>query len=137
MSDRKKNQKPQPVSNVLQNLFGRGDGPLAEGFMRWRVWHNWKQLVGERVGSYSIPVAFKDGVLSIWVKSAAHMQDLSFGSDLIKDKVNKFVGFPWVKKIRFTLDRKDVPSLEESEPGLREFLSKEFPSGDGEPQPGR
>ncbi len=137
MSERKKNQKPQAVSNILQNLFAKSEGPLQDGFLRWRVWQAWRTLVGDKVGSYSIPVSYKTGTLLIWVKSAGHMQELSFGTDVIRDKVNKFVGFQWVKKVRLTLDRKDVPSLEESSPGLREFLSKEFPSGDGEPQPDR
>ncbi len=137
MSDGKKDQRLQPVSNVLHALFTRGDTPLSDQFLRWQLWNAWENLVGANISSYSTPVGFQRGVLLIWVRTPAHLQELNYGRELLRRKVNQFVGFEWVESIRLTLDRKDVPKPEESDPGLREFLSKESPSEDGEPQPGR
>ncbi|MGE0761642.1 MAG: DUF721 domain-containing protein [Bdellovibrionales bacterium] len=137
MSGRNKDQKLQPVSNVLQTIFARGESPLSDQFLRWRLWSCWADLVGPNIGAYSTPVGFQKGVLVVWVKTAAHMQELNYGRDLIKHKINQFVGFKWVTNVRLTLDRKDVPTLEESDPGLRQFLAKQSPNEDGEPQPGR
>lgn len=137
MSKPKKNQKLQPVSNVLQNLFGRGKSPLSDGFLRWKIWHQWQDIVGPQIASYSQPVGYSDGYLFVWVKTSAHLQELNYGRDLMRDKINKVIGFHWVKGIKLTVDRRDVPRPEESDPGLREFLAKESPSGDGEPQPDR
>lgn len=135
MSKRKKNQKLQPVSNVLETLFSRGQSGLSDQFRRWRVWHSWRELVGDNIASYSIPVGYLKGTLQVWVKTPSHLQELSFGTDVLKDKVNQFVGFPWVKKVRLTLDRKDVPKFEESDEGLREYLAKGSPSADEEHSP--
>lgn len=137
MSERKKDQKLQPVSNILQGLLARGQSPLSDQFLRWRLWSSWRELVGPSIGGYSTPVGFSRGVLMVWVKSPAHLQEMSFGLEILREKVNDFVGFDWVVSVKLTLDRKDVPTLEESAPGLRRFLSTQSPNEDGEPQPDR
>jgi hypothetical protein len=122
MSEGKKNQKLQPVSNVLQSLFSGGKSPLSDQFLRWRVWRSWAEVVGPAMEAYSSPVGYNRRVLIIWVKSAAHMQEMSYGKDLLRAKVNQFVGFDWIDTVKFTLDRKDVPTVAESEDEMKSFL---------------
>ena len=123
MSEGKKNQKLQPVSNVLQTLFANGQSALSDQFLRWRVWRAWADIVGPGMAGYSSPVGFNRRTLIIWAKSAAHMQEMSYGRDMLRAKVNQFVGFHWIDDVRLTLDRKDVPSVAESEAEMKEFLS--------------
>lgn len=122
MTEGKKNQKLQPVSNVLQELFSRGQSPLSDQFLRWKVWNSWREIVGPAMESYSSPVGYAKRSLVIWVKSAAHLQELSYGKDLLRNKINQFVGFSWIDTVKLTLDRKDVPPPAEAQPEVREFL---------------
>lgn len=105
----KKKSNLVPVSNVLQALLGHGKSPLRDSFTRWKLWRYWEEIVGPSVASMSVPVDLKRGVLVIWAKSSAQMQDLHFISNAIKLKVNKFLGAPMVHSIRFTLDEARVP----------------------------
>jgi len=111
MADKNSKKKSNlvPVSNVLQALLGRGKSPLRDSFTRWKLWRYGGEIVGPSVGSMSAPVELKRGVLVIWAKSSAQMQDLHFISAAIKLKVNKFLGAPLVHSIRFTLDEGRVP----------------------------
>lgn len=137
MSENKKNQKLQPVSNVLQAIFTRGNSALSDQFLRWRLWNSWAELVGPGIAAYSTPVGFNKGILIIWVRTPAHLQEMNYGREILRKKVNQFIGFEWTMNIKLTLDRKDVPNPEESDPGLRVYLSKQSPNEDGEPQPDR
>lgn len=125
-----------PVATVLQSLLQSGKSPLSEQFIRWRLWRNWEEVVGREIAKHSMPVGYVNGTLSIWVQSSARLQEMTFLVRPLRQKINDFVGKAWVNSIRFTLDRKTVPQLQESAEGVREFLSKEFPSEDEEPQSG-
>ncbi|MCB0407042.1 MAG: DUF721 domain-containing protein [Bdellovibrionales bacterium] len=133
MSSDKKRSRLLPAANVLQALLSNGKSPLSEQFTRWKLWRNWEEIVGPSIGKNSQPVGFSKGRLYVWVSSSARMQEMRFLVGKIKDKINAHLGCEYVKFIQFTLDRKSVPSLEESEEGLRDFLSKSPPSGDEEP----
>ena len=41
----------------------------------------------------------------------------------IKDKINAYLGRDYVKFIKLTLDRKSVPTKEESDRAIKQFLS--------------
>src|SRR5690606_34385998 len=117
--------------------FQNGNSRLSEQFIRWRLWNSWTDVVGREIGARTLPVGLKGGILFIWVKNSVWMQELQFLAEPIREKINTFVGRKFAKEIRFTLDRKTVPRPEETESGLREFLSEELPNGDGEPRRGR
>ncbi|MBX7230733.1 MAG: DUF721 domain-containing protein [Bdellovibrionales bacterium] len=121
---RTREDKLTPVSNILQSLLSRGQSPLSDQFLRWRVWNSWSEIVGSRVCQYSVPVGFHHGILIVWVKTSAHLHDLSFALDLIRTKVNHHVGFDWIHSVRLTVDKKDVPNCNEGSSKLKEFLSK-------------
>ena len=98
-----------PASNVLQALLGHGKSPLKDSFIRWKLWRYWAEIVGPSVAANSRPIEIKRGCLTVWAKSSAQMQDLHFIADVIKLKVNKFLGTPAVRSIRFTLDEGRLP----------------------------
>lgn len=133
----KKSKKPVLASDVLQSLLQNGKSPLAEQFIRWRVWNSWAEIVGEQISKHTLPVSYLKGELYVWVDHPARMQELTFCVSELGFKINQFCGKKWVRRIRFTLDRKSVPKPEESEAGLRDFLSTKSPNEDGEPQRGR
>ncbi len=141
MSNPPKNRGISHVGDVLQSLLQNSKGALSEQFIRWRLWNAWPEVLGEEISRYTMPVSYHEGTVYIWVKNSARMQDLIFLVKPITEKINKYAhkcgwpekSRPWARSVKFTLDRKTVPKLEESSEGLKEFLSKPFPSGDGEP----
>jgi hypothetical protein len=90
-------------------------------------------VVGQMIAEKCSPVAFSNGVLFIWVVNAAWMNQLFFARRELLKKINEYEG-GWVKQIRFTQDRKDVPTTAEclpDQPGDPEF---ESPSASVAPQ---
>jgi predicted nucleic acid-binding Zn ribbon protein len=98
----------QNASNVLQALLGNGKSALSDGFLRWKIWRNWEQVVGPSLAHACEPVGYRHGLLYLWVKSSAHLQELRFFQSEIREKVNKHVGREWVRSLRITTNRHDV-----------------------------
>lgn len=114
-------------SEVLQRLFESGKSPMSEQFMRWKLWARWKEFVGGTVGEQTEPVGFSRGVLYLWVRNSTWMQQLTFMKEHIRVSINQKLGQEFVKNIRFTLDRRDVPA--ENQDGIRNDIQKIAPSG--------
>lgn len=127
MSEEKKRQSHlDAAANVLHGLLQSGDSPLAEQFIRWRLWNAWETVVGAEMAKHTLPVSYLQGTLYVWVNHAARMQELTFLVRPLRDKINKYVGRPYVKFIRFTLDRKSVPQLQdEGAEQMRDYISQD------------
>ena len=122
--DKKKPKPLLPISNVLQSLLGNGKSPLSDGFLRWKIWRFWPDIVGETLAKMCEPVGYERGKLVIWVKSSARMQEIRFFEKSLKQKVNEHVGREWVKYIRFTLDRHSVPQPDQASPIIKKYLGE-------------
>jgi hypothetical protein len=128
MSNKQDSKKPRPllpVSSVLQTVLGNGKSALSDGFLRWKIWRFWAQIVGPTLGAQCEPVGYDRGKLVIWVKSSARMQEIRFFEKTLRQKVNQYVGRDWVKYIKFTLDRHGVPNQEQASPIIKKFLAKD------------
>lgn len=121
------------AEEVLQSLLQNGKSPLADQFLRWKLWKDWEKVVGPSLGRQSQPVAYQKGMLYVWVKSSAWMQEMTYHVKTLKTRINEHVKKPWVREIRFTLDRRSVPNVEEVPEDLKEFLSKKPPNADEAP----
>lgn len=95
----------QTSSEVLESTF-KGKSFFSQGFIRWRVWGSWAEIVGEDLAKQTEPVFHRDFCLSIWASTPALAQDLSFSSEPLKQKINAFVGSEWVKSVRITSYKK-------------------------------
>lgn len=100
------------VSSILQTLLEKSRNPLSDQFLRWKLWYNWKDIVGEAISKKCLPAGYRDGVLWVWVKNSVWMHHLLFLREDITDAINKKIGRHFVKMIRFTLDRHEVPDLD-------------------------
>lgn len=97
-------------AEVLKSLFEEKEGgPVSEQFQRWKLWLNWKDIVGPSTAEYTEPVAYHNGVLWLWVKNSTWMQQMTFMSETIKNTVNQKYKKDFVREIRYTLDRKNIP----------------------------
>jgi len=114
-------------SEVLQKLFESGNSPLSEQFMRWKLWARWSDFVGPTVAQNTEPVGFYRGTLYLRVSNSSWMQQLSFMKEHIQAKVNQKLGQNFVKNIRYTLDRREVPNGNQEE--FKNVIQKIVPEG--------
>ena len=94
------------AADVLQGLLQNSKSHLSDGFLRWRVEQEWREIVGEMISEQTAPCAFENGTLFIWVRHSVWMQQLYFFQESIKEKVNKHVGREWAKDVKLTLSRR-------------------------------
>jgi predicted nucleic acid-binding Zn ribbon protein len=130
MRDQDPKSKFSLGSEVLQRLFESGNSPLSEQFVRWKMWARWSEFVGPTIAQNTEPVGFNRGVLYLWVRSSSWMQQLTFMKDPIQDTLNKKLGRPLIKNIRFTLDRREVPSETQAQKEFKNVISKIAPEND-------
>ncbi len=109
-----KKEKFRTGAQVLRSLLENGNSPLSVQFLRWKLWKRWEDFVGASISSVCEPVGYFRGELVIWVKNSSWMHQLTFMKDPIQNKINQKLGMMYVKSIRFTLDRREVPAQAEN-----------------------
>ncbi len=122
----KKREASQPTlaGDVLQSLLQNSKSPLSDQFLRWKVWSSWPEVVGAEVAKNTLPVSYLQGELYVWVNHPARMQELIFCVRPLIRKINQYCGKTWIRRIRFTLDRRSVPKVEDAPGEMQDFLSK-------------
>ncbi len=129
MSYGKKPKKQLSVgSEVLQSLFENGKSPLSEQFMRWKLWAKWEEVVGTTIAKNAEPVGLHRGVLYVWVRNSTWMQQMIFMKDHIRENINRKFDNNFVKYIKFTLNRHEVPTSDQQ--GFRDMIQKIAPERD-------
>lgn len=125
-ADRDHKTKFKSSAEVLQNLFSAEQGPVADQFLRWKLWMNWSDVVGPTTAQCCEPVAYHQGVLWLWVKNSTWMTQLNFMSETIKNTINQKFSGNMVQEIRLTMDRKNVPRQndEDFKNKLNQFFRK-------------
>jgi predicted nucleic acid-binding Zn ribbon protein len=101
------------AADVLQALLQNSKSQLSEGFLRWRLEQQWRDIVGPTIAEQTVPAALEKKVLHIWVRHSAWMQQLWYFRDVIKEKVNTHIGQQAVNQVHFTLSRRAATKLPE------------------------
>jgi predicted nucleic acid-binding Zn ribbon protein len=112
--DKKRSAQLTAAADVLQGLLQNSKNQLADGFLRWRLEQQWSEIVGATIAEQTLPCAMENGILYIWVKHSAWMQQLWYFQEPIKEKVNSHVGRKLVHQVRFTLSRRAAMTASES-----------------------
>ena len=86
---------------IMRQLLGQ------RGFMQMDLLTSWTSIIGEEMAKYSLPQklmfpkdSHTDGCLTIMVPAGAFAMEISQNEQRIVDKINRFFGYPAVKKIR-------------------------------------
>lgn len=93
--------------------------------MRWKLWAKWEEVVGPTIAKNAEPVGFQRGVLYVWVRNSSWMQQMVFMKDPIRDTINQKFQNNFVKYIKFTLDRREVPQSDDSQ--FKDMIQKLAP----------
>ncbi|MAF92001.1 MAG: DUF721 domain-containing protein [Bdellovibrionota bacterium] len=112
------------ASDLIHNLFKKDNTALSQQFLRWKLWHHWREVVGENIGKNTDPVGYYRRTLYVWVKSSTWLQEMTFMEKVLVQKVNNYLGKEWVSRIRFTMDRKSVPEQATASQEMKDFISK-------------
>lgn len=115
---REKDFKPKfhTTAEALKSLFEeKQGGPVSSQFLRWKLWMQWSEIVGETIAQNSEPISYYNGTLYLHVKNSTWMQQMTFMSENIKNAINQKFKKGYVKEIRFTLDRKGTPDRDNQE----------------------
>ncbi len=102
-------------SAIIQSLFEGKNSPLSEQFVRWKIWYSWADYVGPTMANCCLPVGYDRGTLFVWVKNSSWMHHLQFLKETLQEQINARLGKPFVKRIRLTLDRNEVPNASDPE----------------------
>lgn len=102
-------------AEVLHKLLEGNSSAMSDQFLRWKLWLSWKEIVGATVAENAEPVSYRHGVLWLWVRNSVWMQQMTFMLEPIKNSINQKFKAGFVDEIRLTLDRKRLPSGEDTE----------------------
>ena len=96
-------KKPQPIHAILEQTLKslEIDVPLKS----YSIWGAWKEIVGESVALQAQPRSIRNRILFIDVSHSTWMQQLQFFKPTLIEKVNTFIGEPYIKDIRFKLGK--------------------------------
>ncbi len=93
------------ASDVLQSLLQNSKSPLAQQFLRWKLWRFWDEIVGSTWAAISKPVDYDRGKLIVWVESSTHLYEMTYVLEPMKLKINQYLRQNFVHSIRLTQNR--------------------------------
>jgi len=70
---------------------------------KFSIFNHWPEIVGKEIGNKTKPQKIFKGILYISVTSSTWANELSMMSRQLIDKINKFIGEPVIKDLRFKL----------------------------------
>ncbi|MBR2429283.1 MAG: DUF721 domain-containing protein [Alistipes sp.] len=82
--------KTQPIGDILKEFFERPfiARKLAEGHMP----DYWREVVGERIASFTLEVQYVNGVVYVRMASSAARQEIFYRRDELTEQLNQRAG---------------------------------------------
>ncbi len=102
-------KKPQPIYLILEKTLKalEIDVPLKS----YSIWGAWKEIVGDSVALQTQPRSVRNRILFIDVSHPTWIQQLQFLKPTLLEKINAFLGEPYIQDIRFRLGKISPPIL--------------------------
>ena len=101
-----------PLSDITAGFFKQQWGK-SQGFAV-KLWQEWGQFASTEVLQQTRPVGYQKGRLLLWVDGSTSLQELSFYTEELKNKINTHFGKEWVQSVHFTVDREILRKREQS-----------------------
>ncbi len=99
----------QALDEVLMGLLQKGKSPLSDSFMMSKIWAQWRGWFAQSITNNTEPLALKNGILYVWVKSASWRYELNFNKPYFLAKVQEETSTQVIKDIIFTWNPKELP----------------------------
>ena len=101
---RGRHEFPVPLGRVLHPYMHRSG--LIPKIRENRILEAWEQIVGKGVAEATEPARLQNRTLQVKVANSVWMQELQFHKKLMLQKVNEFLGEPFLQDLRFILGEK-------------------------------
>ena len=96
-------KKPKPVHSILENVLKGLE--IDVHLKAYSIWGAWREIVGESMALQTQPRVIRGRTLFIDVSHSTWMQQLQFLKPALLEKLNAFVGEPYLQDIRFNLGK--------------------------------
>jgi len=93
----------EAIGGVLRRVVGQLG--LERNLQGWRAVAAWPEVVGPRISRHTRCIGFGDGTLRVEVESAPWMHELGYLERELKERLNRFLGGPCVREVRFVVPR--------------------------------
>ena len=99
--------RPKLLRSILEDtLKSLGVKTTMKGYSLWGAWRG---IVGDSIASNAQPSAIRNRILFIEVSHPTWIQQLQFLKPTLLEKINRFLGEPFIHDIRFRLGK--IPPL--------------------------
>jgi hypothetical protein len=96
-------KKPKPVRSILEHTLKGLE--MDVHLKAYSIWGSWKEIVGESMARQTQPRVIRNRILFMDVSHSTWMQQLQFLKPALLEKVNTFIGEPYLLDIRFRLGK--------------------------------
>jgi len=90
------------LGSILSKYITEKD--IEEKLKKFSIFNHWQEIVGKEIGSKTKPQKIFKGVLYILVTSPTWANELNMMSRLLIEKINRYIGKPAIKDLRFRLN---------------------------------
>ncbi len=99
----KEMEKPQPIRSILEKTLKslEIDTPIKTH----SIFISWEEIVGNPLAMQTKPRFIRNQILFLDVSNSVWMQQLQFLKPTLLEKINNFLGEPFIKDIRFRLGK--------------------------------
>jgi len=99
--------KPRSIRSILETTLKGLE--IDVQLKTHSIWSAWKEVVGESVALNTQPRSIRNRILFIDVSHQTWIQQLQFLKPKLLEKVNTFLGEPYIRDIRFKLGKISSP----------------------------
>jgi hypothetical protein len=110
--------KPKSIRSILETTLKGLE--IDVQLKTHSIWSSWKEVVGESIALNTQPRSIRNRILFIDVCHQTWIQQLQFLKPMLLEKVNTFLGEPYIQDIRFKLGKiSSLPSVPSKDPDWR------------------
>lgn len=110
--------KPKSIRSILETTLKGLE--IDVQLKTHSIWSSWKEVVGESIALNTQPRSIRNRILFIDVCHQTWIQQLQFLKPMLLEKVNTFLGEPYIQDIRFKLGKiSSLPSAPSKDPDWR------------------
>ncbi len=96
--------------DVLQIVFQKSKGSFSDEYLRLKLERNWHNLVGSDLAQETFPRKLYKTTLYVATKSSEAQYHCRFSQDIIKERINKFLGSKVIEHLNFSHKPKEKSS---------------------------
>lgn len=98
----KRDSSLETALDVLQIVFQKSKGSFSDEYQRMKLEKNWAQIVGSELATETFPRKLYKTTLYIAAKSSEAQYHCRFSQDVIKERINHFLGSKVIEHLNFS-----------------------------------